>query len=122
MPCCKSKLAFKPPPKSSEPFRPQREPFTPPLCMRVWVVPASNFATLAEGRVTPVPLSNLALPTQRSTRPYKVTEDWAIAAPEAAKTANAIYDFFISKFSKVKQRAPEQKGFKTPGQPPVSGS
>jgi hypothetical protein len=27
--------------------------------------------------------------------PYKVTEDWAIAAPEAAKTANATRDFFI---------------------------
>ena len=30
----------------------------------------------------------------------------AIAAPEAASTVRAIRDFFIARFSKVKQRAP----------------
>ena len=29
--------------------------------------------------------------------PYKVTEDWAIAAPEAANTANAYSNYIIRK-------------------------
>jgi hypothetical protein len=33
--------------------------------------------------------------------PQMVTEDWAIAAPDAASTAKAISDFFIASFSKV---------------------
>ncbi|GAB1385639.1 hypothetical protein MASR1M59_07870 [Melaminivora sp.] len=38
-----------------------------------------------------------------------VTEDCAIAVPEAASTARAIRDFFIASYSKVKQRAPDRE-------------
>src|SRR6185436_9771628 len=43
-----------------------------------------------------------------STIPNSVTEDWAEAAPAAARTAKAIRDFFIASFSKVKHGAPVQ--------------
>jgi hypothetical protein len=54
-----------------------------------------------------VPLSTLIEPTHTSATPYKVTEDWAIAAPEAARTARATSDFFITNISKVKTSDPE---------------
>jgi hypothetical protein len=59
-----------------------------------------------------------------------VTEDCAIAAPEAAKTAIAMSDFFIENFSKVKHGAPVRGlpntfAFATPPETranPLSGS
>jgi hypothetical protein len=73
---------------------PQREVLTPPEIMDVV-------------DVLVVPLSTLTEPTHTSAMPYRVTEDWAIAAPEAAKTAKATSDFFISNISKVKTSGSE---------------
>src|SRR5690606_711625 len=47
--------------------------------------------------------------TPTSTIPNRVTDDWAIATPEAASAARAIKDFFIASYSKVKQRAPDRQ-------------
>jgi hypothetical protein len=80
---------------------PQREVLTPPEIMEVV-------------DVLVVPLSTLTEPTQTSAMPYKVTEDWAIAAPEAARTARATSDFFITNFSKVKTSGSETSAIQYP--------
>ncbi len=52
-------------------------------------------------------------PTPVSTTPYRVTEDWAIAAPEAASRARPIRDFFIAITPRFYSRAkclPPKKG------------
>ena len=73
------KKADMPPPRSSTPRTPKRLP--EPLLMFL----------LAE------PVGLLML---RSTRPYRVTLDWAEAAPAmVARAAKAISDFFIATIS-----------------------
>src|SRR5574344_2599465 len=56
-----------------------------------------------------------------STTPYRVTEDWAIAAPEAASTARAIRDFFIAitpRFDRGRSVCHQKRRPFEPRQPP----
>ena len=83
---------------------PQREPFKPPasilVCVMDWTLPATPGAA---------PTTTLVFRLVRltSTKPYKVTEDWACAIPAMAlSAAKAMRVFFMRNFSKVKHRAP----------------
>jgi hypothetical protein len=69
---------------------------------------------VTEAEATFLLFSVMELPTKPSTIPYRVTEDWAIAAPEAARTAKATSDFFISNISKVKTSDPETSAIQNP--------
>ncbi|MNN38684.1 hypothetical protein D3C81_1526920 [compost metagenome] len=89
------KMPFRPPPRSSTPRRPQREPDRLPEFMRtaVWPLPPGTW---------------LATSTPASTMPYRVTldADWARAAPDvaqvaAAARANRAFFTVVSRFVKT---------------------
>jgi len=74
------KLAFKPPPKSSVPLKMKREePSAKPVAEPLPAV-RPEYLVCAKPAFT---------------LPDNVTEDWAITAPDAAKTAKATRVFFI---------------------------
>ena len=80
---CPSRLkwAFRPPPRSSEPRKPQMLGEMPPLAMLVEEPPAGLWFCVSR---------------PRSTLPYSTTALWAAAAPESrARTARASRFLFI---------------------------
>src|SRR5262245_22957531 len=86
-PVSATKLAFRPPPRSSTPRKPRREPPDTPDETRSDLAP--------EGFVPATEPESCTTPT--STLPYTVTDDWAEAAvAKAPSTARASRDFFIA--------------------------
>ena len=102
------KEADMPPPRSSVPRKPIREVLNPPLPSRVM------------SDTVPRPNCRVA-----STMPKIVTEDWAEAAPAAARTARAIKDFFMQVSPRLNIGAPLAKGSRNAGTlvlPPSPGA
>ena len=76
---------------------PQAEPLAvpepPPAVMDPFPELSLSAMEPAPEPVAPAEMSRL--PTEASRRPYRVTEDWAMAAPVVARTARAIRLFFM---------------------------
>src|SRR5262249_20502927 len=99
-PLSSTKSDFIPPPRSSSPRRPQREPATPPVFIRTTLCPCPELYRFVGNGTVP---TRLTYSTLVSTTPYNVTLDCADAgtAPSASTADMTVrtLTFFVSQCS-----------------------